>query len=270
MPAGVRVPPSAPERPATRPGILASFPKESTASRLTAASPRATRHARPREAACYPEPGPGPRRNRTKRSKPIRTAALAGALGPPLFAALLATLTALQYDFMVGIGWEPLGDPAAAWPSGLALGRHGWAMDLGFLASGILLAVFALGLDRAMPRGPKGGPALLLLSGAAMALLAFETDPISRTGPRSWHGLVHDAAFVVFALALLLALLAFGLRMRSAPAWRRHARYTLATAVVCAACLFLPGVAYYGFLAAALVWIETTALKVLASGRPGG
>ncbi len=144
----------------------------------------------------------GPRRNRTKRSKPIRTAALAGALGAPLFAALLATLTALQYDFMVGIGWKPLGDPAAAWPSSLALGRHGWAMDLGFLASGILLVVFALGLDRAMPRGPKTGPALLLLSGAAMALLAFETDPISRTGPRSWHGLVHDAAFVVFALAL--------------------------------------------------------------------
>src|SRR5918998_1078530 len=243
MPAGVRVSPSASERPATWPGILASFPKESTASRLTAASPRATRHARPRGAACYPEPGPGPRRNRTKRSKPIRTAALAGALGPPLFAVLLTTLTALQYDFMVGIGWEPLGDPAAAWPSGL---------------------------DHATPRGPKTGPALLLLSGAAMALLAFETDPISRTGPRSWHGLVHDAAFVVFALALLLALLAFGLRMRSAPAWRRHARYTLATAVVCAACLFLPGVAYYGFLAAALVWIETTALKVLARGRPGG
>src|SRR5918997_2192298 len=270
MPAGVRVPPSAPERPATRPGILASFPKESTASRLTAASPRATGHARPREAACYPEPGPGPRRYRTKRSKPIRTAALAGALGPPLFAALLATLTALQYDFMVGIGWKPLGDPAAAWPSGLALGRHGWAMDLGFLASGILLAVFALGLDHATPRGQKTGPALPLLSGAAMALLAFETDPISRTGPRSWHGLVHDAAFVVFALALLLALLFLWRRMRKNPGWRRHASYTLATALVCAACLVLQGVAYYGFLAAALAWIEATAIKMLAASRPTG
>ncbi len=81
---------------------------------------------------------------------------------------------------------------------------------------------------------------------------------------------MHDAAFVVFALALFLALLALGLRMRRAPAWRRHARYTLATAVVCATCLSLPGVAYYGFLAAALVWIEATALKVLARGRPAG
>jgi 4-amino-4-deoxy-L-arabinose transferase-like glycosyltransferase len=81
---------------------------------------------------------------------------------------------------------------------------------------------------------------------------------------------VHDAAFVVFALALFLALLALGLRMRRDAAWRRHQRYTLATAVVCAACLFLPGVAYYGFLAAALVLIEATALKVLARGRPAG
>jgi CHASE2 domain-containing sensor protein len=90
-----------------------------------------------------------------------------------------------------------------------------------------------------------------------MALLAFETDPIRRTGPRSWHGSIHDAAFVVFAVALLLALLAL---------WRRHARLTFAIAVVCAACLILPGFAYYLFLAAALAWIEATALKLRSSG----
>ena len=188
-------------------------------------------------------------------------------MGPPLFAAVLAGLTALQYDFMLGIGWRPIQDPAGAWPSGLALGPHGWAMDAGFAVSGILLVVFALGLHREMPRGSKAGPALLSLSGAAMALLAFETDPIRRTGPRSWHGLVHDVAFVVFALALLLSLLALWHRMRGDPGWRRHARLTLATAVICAACLVLPGVAYYLFLAAALAWIWATALKIRAGGR---
>ena len=167
---------------------------------------------------------------------------------------------------MLGIGWRPLGDPAGAWPSGLALGPYGWIMDLGFAVSGILLMVFALSLHRGMPRGAKAGPALLSLSGAAMALLAFETDPIRRTGPRSWHGLVHDAAFVLFAAALLLALLALWRRMRVDPSWRRHAHLTLATAIVCAACLVLPGVAYYLFLAAALAWIEATALKLRASG----
>jgi uncharacterized membrane protein YidH (DUF202 family) len=139
-------------------------------------------------------------------------------------------------------------------------------MDAAFALSGALLCAFAAGLHRAMPRGSKVGPGLLFLSGAAMALLAFETDPIRRTGPRSWHGLVHDAAFVVFAAALLLALLALWRRMREEPGWLRHARYTLATAVVCAACLALPGVAYYLFLVAALVWTEATALKLRRSG----
>ena len=195
---------------------------------------------------------------------------LAGVLGPVLLAAVLVSLTAVQYDSMLGMGWKPLTDPAGAWPSGLALGPYGWAMDLGFVVSGVLLTLFALGLDRAISRGPKAGPALLSLSGAAMALLAFETDPIRRTGPRSWHGLVHDAAFVVFALALLLALLFLWRRMRKNPGWRRHASYTLATALVCAACLVLQGVAYYGFLAAALAWIEATAIKMLAASRPTG
>lgn len=183
-----------------------------------------------------------------------------------LFAVALTALTALQYDFMLGIGWRPLNDPAGAWPSGLALGPYGWAMDAAFVLSGGLLCAFASGLHQGMGRESRTGTALLFVAGSAMALLAFETDPIHRTGSRSWHGLVHDAAFVVFAAALLLSLLALWRRMRTDPKWRRHARYTLATAIVCAACLVLPGVAYYLFLAAALAWIWATALKLRASG----
>ncbi|MBA3793546.1 MAG: DUF998 domain-containing protein [Rubrobacter sp.] len=183
-------------------------------------------------------------------------------LGPAIFAAVLAALTALQYDFMRGIGWKPLEDPAGAWPSGLALGPIGWLLDAAFVISGILLMVFAAGLHRGVRRGSKAGPALLLLSGAAMTLLAFETDPIRRTGPRSPHGLVHDAAFVIFALSLLLSLFFLWRRMARDPHWYDHARLTLATAPVCAACLVLPGVFYYLFLAATLLWIEVTALRL--------
>ena len=183
-------------------------------------------------------------------------------LGPALFAGVLVALTALQYDFMIRIGWRPLEDPAAGWPSGLALGPDGWLLNTSFVLSGTMLMVFAAGLHRGMGRGPKAGPALLFVSGAAMALLAFETDPIRRTGPRSPHGLVHDASFVVFALSLLLSLLFLGLRMRHDPRWRDHSTPTLAAALVCAACLVLPGVAYYLFPAAALLWIELTALRL--------
>ncbi len=51
--------------------------------------------------------------------------AVAGMAGPALFAAMLLALTALQYDFLLGIGWRPLRDPAGTWPSVLALGPYG-------------------------------------------------------------------------------------------------------------------------------------------------
>jgi uncharacterized membrane protein YidH (DUF202 family) len=191
-----------------------------------------------------------------------RRAALAGMTGPALFGGSLATLTALQYDFLLGIGWQPLGDPSGAWPSGLSLGPYGWVQDLNFALSGSLLAVFAVGLHRGITGGSRSGPALLFVAGVAMALLAFETDPMDRAGPRTLHGSVHDAAFVLFVLALVPALYLLWRRMREDTRWRGHARYTLATALIASACLVLPGAAYYLFLAAVLAWFEVTAVKL--------
>ena len=56
-------------------------------------------------------------RSQTRRRRIIAVAALAGILGPVLFVTVLLALTALQYDFMLGIGWRPLADPAGV--------RHG-------------------------------------------------------------------------------------------------------------------------------------------------
>ncbi len=39
-----------------------------------------------------------------------------------------------------------------------------------------------------------------------MALLAFETAPIQEPDPRTLHGWVHDASFVLFVPALVSAL----------------------------------------------------------------
>src|SRR5215213_7642067 len=144
----------------------------------------------------------------------IITAAIAGMMGPALFGIVLLASSALEYDFMLGIGWRPVADPAGAWPSGLALSPYGPAQVANFVVSGLLLAFFALGLHLGSTngRGSPFGPALLLLAGTAMSLMGFETDPIRRIGPRSLHGLIHDAAFVIFILCFLAAL--FSLRQR--------------------------------------------------------
>ena len=188
-------------------------------------------------------------------------------VGPVLFATTLLALTLVQYDFMLGIGWRPLGDPAGAWPSGLALGPYGWAQTLNFVLSGILLTLFAAGLHLGAKdeRGAWTGPALLFTAGAAMALMGFETDPIRRTGPRTPPGLIHDLAFVLFVLALLPAFFFLWRRFREDPAWRGHARYTLATGMIATLLLLLPGVAYYLFIVVVLVWTSVTGAKLWRS-----
>jgi hypothetical protein len=202
----------------------------------------------------------------------IRTAAVAGMVGPALFVTVLVVLTVLRYDFMLGIGWRPVGDPAGAWPSGLALGPYGWVQTANFVVSGLLLMVFAVGLHRGATggRGSWGGPVLLFVAGMAMALMGFETDPIRRATPRTLHGWIHDLAFVLFVLALLSTLFFLWLRLRRDPLWQNHALYTLVTGILATILLFLPGVAYYLFVAVVLLWIELTAVRLLRviSRRP--
>jgi hypothetical protein len=202
----------------------------------------------------------------------VRVGAFAGTVGPVLFGVVLVVLTVVQYDFMIGIGWRPLQDPAGAWPSGLALGPYGWVQVLNFVVSGLLLILLALGLHCATTsgHGSRVGPALLFVAGAAMALMGFNTDPISREGPRTLHGLVHDLAFALFVLALLPSFFFLWRGLRGEASRRGHARYTLATAVVAALLISLPGVAYYLFIVVVLVWMEVTATCLLRYSRASG
>ena len=185
-------------------------------------------------------------------------------LGPVLFAAVLLALSAIEYDYMLGIGWRPLSDPAGAWPSGLALGPYGLVQIWSFVLSGLLLMVFAVGLHFGATggRGSLAGPALLFVAGTAMALMAFETDPIQRTGPRTPTGWIHDAAFVLFVVAVLPAFFFLWRRLGKDPRWRGHALYTLVTGVLAALLLLLPGLAYYLFLLVVLTWFEVTAFRL--------
>jgi hypothetical protein len=193
----------------------------------------------------------------------IHLAGIAGMIGPGVFGGVLLTLSILEYEFMLGIGWQPMADPAGAWPSGLALGPYGAAQIANFLVSGFLLCLFALGLHLEVATGrasTEPGPTFLFVAGVAMMLMGFRTDPIERAGPRSWHGLIHDCAFVVFVLAFLAAL--FFLWWRRVDRWRGYARYTLATGMLAVLLLLLPGLAYYLFVVTLLAWIEVTAIRL--------
>jgi Protein of unknown function (DUF998) len=137
---------------------------------------------------------------------------LAGASAP--FAFLLGTIAIswLEADFMDELGWE-------VWPSGLALGPHGWLQSLNFVALGVLIVVFALGVATvpARSRWTKAAPVLAGLAGIAAALLVFETDPPDVA--ETWHGIVHGVAYLMWLGAIVLAYPLVWWRVRRDPAW---------------------------------------------------
>ena len=199
----------------------------------------------------------------------LTIAACSGVAGPLWLGGTIAVLSAVQYDFMRGLGWHPLDAPTLDWPSGLALGPHGAWMAAAFAGCGALLVPFAMGLSRALGGVPGSGrgTALLAASGAALALLASPTDPTLAGGPRTVPGLAHDGAFVLLGLTLLPALALLGRSFGHNPAWRGHRAYTWATLALAAPAFVLKGGAFYLFLLAALSWFVVTGARLGRAAR---
>jgi hypothetical protein len=196
-----------------------------------------------------------------------RNAALAGMVGPVVFALVAVALTFAQYGFMLGLGWKPLGASDVPWPSGLALGPLGWLQVLNFAFFGLTLIFFALGLHREVASRGRlswAGPALLVVSGVALVLAAFKTDPHLMDGPQTWHGAIHFLAFILLVLSFLLSLFFWWRRLRRDPPWRGYASYTLITALMYIVLLFVSTWqwGFYLFLGVVLAWVEVMAIHL--------
>lgn len=185
-------------------------------------------------------------------------------LGPILFALVLAALTFVKYDFLKTLGWHPINDPTFDWPSGLALGEYGWVMTATFIISGGLMALlaFRLFLDLKPDPASRAGAALFVLAGLSLAALAFTPDPTLRTTPATWHGRLHDLAFVALGLTLFPAMIVLGFAFRQNEEWKHLSAYTWLTLTLAAPAFALKGAAFYVFLLAILVWNEVVALRL--------
>jgi hypothetical protein len=77
-----------------------------------------------------------------------------------------------------------------------------------------LIIVFGLEMRMAVKPGQLSwlGPLFLVVSGAGVTLLAFNTDPPN--APVSWHGQLHGVAFVVVSGFLMAGYLATLVRRR--------------------------------------------------------
>lgn len=185
-------------------------------------------------------------------------------LGPILFAVVLATLTFVEYDFLLSLGWHPINDPTFDWPSGLALGRYGWIMTATFIVSGLIMILFAirLFLDLKRSRASQVGSTLMAFAGLFLAALAFTTDPTIRDYPSTWHGRLHDLSFVLLGLTLFPAMIVLGFAFRADERWKNLAIYTWATLALAGPAFFIKGAAFYVFLFAILLWNAIAAFRL--------
>lgn len=185
-------------------------------------------------------------------------------LGPALFAIVLTTLTIVKYDYLLSLGWHPISDPTFDWPSGLALGPHGWIMTATFIISGILMTLFARRLFLDLKPGPasRAGSTLMAFAGLFLATLAFTTDPTLRGTPATWHGRLHDLSFVLLGLTLFPAMVVLGFAFRADERWKNFALYTWGTLALAGPAFFIKGAAFYVFLLAILVWNELAAIRL--------
>lgn len=197
------------------------------------------------------------------RQQKIRLAAYAGIVGPVLLGSVITILTIWERDYMTSIGWmlrAPLD-----WPSGLALGPHGWIMTLTFAVSGILIVMFAAGFRFGLPSGRLASISIWLLglAGVGMIGLISPTDKTMDRPLRTWHGILHDSSFVVIGLTLMPAMVLLGFVFLKAKRWRSLAVYTWLTVALAVPTFWTKGFAFYVFLLAILVWCEVVAFRLL-------
>lgn len=185
-------------------------------------------------------------------------------IGPALFTFVLTTLTIVEYDFLLSLGWHPINDPTFDWPSGLALGRFGWIMTATFIFTGFIMTLFArrLFLDLKRTALSKLGTTLMSFAGLFLATLAFTTDPTIRDYPATWHGRLHDLSFVLLGLTLFPAMIVLGFAFRADERWKSLAVYTWGTLALAGPAFFIKGAAFYVFLFAILLWNEIAALRL--------
>ena len=157
--------------------------------------------------------------------------------------------------------------------SSLALTPIGWLQSICFLAMGLLLEIFVVGLffNIRRARGFHAGIILLAFEGFVLMLIAaFHMD--APGGPRTIAGIIHTIASYGLGLLFPIAILSLAPSLKNTPNWKGIFVYTVIAGVLAFALILGALLAeqrgWFGLyeriiILNALVWIEVVAIHYL-------
>ena len=201
-----------------------------------------------------------------------RTSAVAGIAIAPLWLGVTALLTWLEWDYIRSVGWGPTTDNEVPYPSVLLRGDYGLVQSANFVVTGVLVAVFALGLRREFTRRISGWVATggFALFSLGTIMNAGTTDLGDE--PSTLSGTIHVIGFALVLFGALLAYPATGLALRGNPAWRGWRLlgwWPVLLVAVAFTNLGLPGdLGFCVFVGLVWVWYALMSAHLLAR-RPG-
>jgi hypothetical protein len=153
-----------------------------------------------------------------------RAGGIAGLVVGPFFLISVGLNSWASIDYLHGLGWEFVGGEQVPWPSSLASGPYGWVQVATFVITGVLMMVLAIAVRDQLPRRRASSFAVLLLGllGVALILAAFRVDTSMLRGgnPDTWHGWIHEIAFLLIIATGVLAPLTMGFAVRGDRSWR--------------------------------------------------
>ena len=177
----------------------------------------------------------------------------------------LVTLTALQYDFLLGIGWRPLEDPLRRVAERAFLGPYGWPRTSTSPSRGRCSQSSpsdSTGITEARDPAPPS-VRRWRRDGAAR----FRDGPYGSRRSAHLHGSVHDRRYSSSSSPRPGPL--FALRgCARIPAGAATRVYTLATALIASACLVLQARVLTCSSPRVLAWFEVPAVKLWRTEAP--
>jgi hypothetical protein len=173
-----------------------------------------------------------------------RGGAVAGLVAGPLFVISVGWNSWASIDYLHRLGWAFVGGEQVPWPSSLARGPYGWVQVATFVITGLLIVVLTIAVREQLPRRRASSYAVVFLGllGVALILAAFRVDTAMLRGgnPDTWHGWIHEIAFLLIIATGLLAPPTTALAVRGERSWRPIGVVSLAATTLLVVFLSLP------------------------------